>query len=291
MGGYPSGLERRRDFALGARILRWSIMFDALMSERPYHRAMSLDAAMGLLRQEISKAPSARRPDLHRHVRDAGPRKPRRPGDGAQLTRVPTHAPTAAPAVGPWTRTSRRCAQRLSGHRARASRDHAPLRRIALRTKGAGQQSRLSDTMALISSKLSNIVPFRARAVSLQRRVRNAALPVLRPAWHPRSSSKLTIRNGHCLTGWVAPQPPAAGEARRAPISEAAGVASVARRSIPALVCRLLFNERFIGRFRSTTPRWRSTPTTTAGCSTASPSRPPRSIYNSMCSSIPRKIR
>ena len=30
--------------------------FDALMSERPYHKAMSFDAAIGLLRQESGKA-------------------------------------------------------------------------------------------------------------------------------------------------------------------------------------------------------------------------------------------
>src|SRR5204862_7942791 len=53
--GYPAGL-RGDEIPLGARILSVVDYFDALMSERPYHKAMSLDAAMGLLRQESTKA-------------------------------------------------------------------------------------------------------------------------------------------------------------------------------------------------------------------------------------------
>src|SRR5437762_12660357 len=53
--GYPSGL-RGEEIPLGARILSVVDYFDALMSERPYHKAMSFEAAMGLLRQESGKA-------------------------------------------------------------------------------------------------------------------------------------------------------------------------------------------------------------------------------------------
>jgi len=53
--GYPAGLKGE-DIPLGARILSVVDYFDALMSERPYHKAMSFDAAIGLLRQESGKA-------------------------------------------------------------------------------------------------------------------------------------------------------------------------------------------------------------------------------------------
>src|SRR5690242_2481646 len=53
--GYPAGLKGE-EIPLGARILSVVDYFDALMSERPYHKAMSLDAAVGLLRQEAGKA-------------------------------------------------------------------------------------------------------------------------------------------------------------------------------------------------------------------------------------------
>ena len=53
--GYPAGLKGE-EIPLGARILSVVDYFDALMSERPYHKAMSLDAAIGLLQQESGKA-------------------------------------------------------------------------------------------------------------------------------------------------------------------------------------------------------------------------------------------
>src|SRR3954467_8964700 len=53
--GYPAGLKAE-DIPLGARILSVVDYFDALMSERPYHKAMSFEAAIGLLRQESGKA-------------------------------------------------------------------------------------------------------------------------------------------------------------------------------------------------------------------------------------------
>src|SRR5438034_2506918 len=98
--GYPAGLKGE-EIPLGARILSVVDYFDALMSERPYHKAMSLDAAIGLLRQESAKALDPRvvqtfiqmYPTLQAEA-DASQEPSRK------LTRVPTHAPTAAPAVG-----------------------------------------------------------------------------------------------------------------------------------------------------------------------------------------------
>src|SRR5437762_4111548 len=53
--GYPAGMKGD-EIPAGARILAVVDYFDALMSERPYHKAMSFDAAIGLLRQESGKA-------------------------------------------------------------------------------------------------------------------------------------------------------------------------------------------------------------------------------------------
>ena len=52
--GYPAGL-RGENIPLGARILSVVDYFDALMAERPYHKAMSFEAAIGLLQQEAGK--------------------------------------------------------------------------------------------------------------------------------------------------------------------------------------------------------------------------------------------
>src|SRR5262245_373294 len=53
--GYPSGLKGE-EIPLGARILSVVDYFDALMAERPYHRAMTAGAALNLLRQESGRA-------------------------------------------------------------------------------------------------------------------------------------------------------------------------------------------------------------------------------------------
>src|SRR4026209_260354 len=53
--GYPSGL-RREQIPLGARILTAVDYFDAVLAERPYHKALPFDAALALLQQESGKA-------------------------------------------------------------------------------------------------------------------------------------------------------------------------------------------------------------------------------------------
>jgi putative nucleotidyltransferase with HDIG domain len=53
--GYPVGLKQD-EIPIGARILSVVDYFDALTSDRPYHKAMSFEAAIGLLRQESGKA-------------------------------------------------------------------------------------------------------------------------------------------------------------------------------------------------------------------------------------------
>jgi putative nucleotidyltransferase with HDIG domain len=67
--GYPEGLKGD-EIPLGARILAVVDYYDALTSERPYHKAMTSEAAVGLLTQEAGKAldPNlvTRKPRRHR---------------------------------------------------------------------------------------------------------------------------------------------------------------------------------------------------------------------------------
>ena len=101
MADNASSSLKSEEIPLGARILSVVDYFDALMSERPYHKAMSFDAAIGLLRQESGKALDPRvvqmfidmYPELAAEAEAS--QEPAR-----KLTRVPTHAPTAAPSVG-----------------------------------------------------------------------------------------------------------------------------------------------------------------------------------------------
>src|SRR6185503_9780201 len=242
--GYPSGLKGD-EIPLGARILSVVDYFDALMSERPYHRAMSLDAAMGLLRQESGKALDPRVVqtfvDMYATLASeaAASQEPAR-----KLTRVPTHAPTAAPAVGLVDETSPAARTNVFQDIALAHREIYALYEIA---QAMGSSLGVSDTMALISSKLSNIVPFSCCALFLY----NDESEMLRCRFatgvEAEIIQQLTIRNGHGLTGWVARNRRPLVNARPSTDLEAAGVASDRTALNSALVCPLLFNERFIG--------------------------------------------
>jgi len=241
--GYPSGLKGD-DIPLGARILSVVDYFDALMSERPYHKAMSFEAAIGLLRQESNKALDPRvvqtfidnYPALAAEA-DASAEPSRK------LTRVPTHAPTAAPAVG-LVDESTSARTNVFQDIALAHREIYALYEIA---QAMGSSLGVSDTMALISSKLSNIVPFSCCALFLYNDETETLRCRFATGVEAETIQQLTIRNGHGLTGWVARNRRPLVNARPSTDLEAAGFPSDRTTLHSALVCPLLFNERFIG--------------------------------------------
>ena len=137
---------------------------------------MSFDAAIGLLQQESGKALDPRVVQTFiEHVSGAGRRSRRQPGAGAQAdARAPRTRPRRS-------RPSACCPSRPARTNvfediALAHREIYALYEIA---QAMGTSLGVSDTMALISSKLSNIVPFSCCALFLlQRGDRDAALPV-----------------------------------------------------------------------------------------------------------------
>src|SRR5215831_16352707 len=238
--GYPAGL-RGEDIPLGARILSVVDYFDALMSERPYHKAMSFDAAIGLLRQESGKAldPRVVRTFIEMYPALAAE------ADASQeparkLTRVPSHAPAAEPAAGLLPESS---ARNVFEDIALAHREIYALYEIA---QAMGSSLGVADTMALISSKLSNIVPFSCCALFLYSDDTETLRCRFATGDEAETVQQLTIRNGHGLTGWVARNRRPLVNARPSADFEAAGVTSPTSLQ-SALVCPLVFNERFIG--------------------------------------------
>ncbi|HJZ75183.1 MAG TPA: HD domain-containing phosphohydrolase [Vicinamibacterales bacterium] len=244
--GYPAGLKGD-DIPLGARILSVVDYFDALMSERPYHKAMGLDAALGLLQQEAGKALDPRVVQTFIDMYPAlaaeaeASQEPSR-----KLTRVPTHAPTAAPAVGLVDAPAVPSPARSNVFQdiALAHREIYALYEIA---QAMGSSLGVSDTMALISSKLSNIVPFSCCALFLYNEDSETLRCRFATGVESETIQQLTIRNGHGLTGWVARNRRPLVNARPSTDLEAAGVPSERTSLHSALVCPLLFNERFIG--------------------------------------------
>ncbi len=239
--GYPAGLKGD-EIPLGARILSVVDYFDALMSERPYHKAMSLDAAIGLLHQESGKALD---PRVVQTFIDMYPTLAAEAEASAEpsrkLTRIPTHAPTAAPAVGLVDESAR---TNVFQDIALAHREIYALYEIA---QAMGSSLGVSDTMALISSKLSNIVPFSCCALFLYNDESETLRCRFATGVEAETIQQLTIRNGHGLTGWVARNRRPLVNARPSTDLEAAGFPSDRTTLHSALICPLLFNERFIG--------------------------------------------
>src|SRR5262252_3001689 len=240
--GYPAGLKGE-DIPLGARILSVVDYFDALMSERPYHKAMSFDAAIGLLRQESGKALDPRVVQMFIEMYPALAAEADASQEPARkLTRVPASAPAAEPAVGLVSESSTR--KNVFEDIALAHREIYALYEIA---QAMGSSLGVADTMALISSKLSNIVPFSCCALFLYNDETETLRCRFATGVEAETIQQLTIRNGYGLTGWVARNRRPLVNARPSTDLEAAGFPSERTMLHSALVCPLLFNERFIG--------------------------------------------
>ena len=232
--GYPAGLKGE-EIPLGARILSVVDYFDALMAERPYHKAMTFDAAFALLLQEAGKAldPTvverfvALLPALQREVAKLEP-----------TARRPLTEDVAAPriAIEPVKKN-------VFDDIALAHREIYALYEIA---QAMGTSLGVSDTMALISAKLSNLVPFSCAALFLYEEDTDVLRCRFATGLDAEVIQQIAVRNGEGLTGWVARNKRALVNARPSADLEASGL-NLTTVLQSALVCPLLFNDKFIG--------------------------------------------
>jgi len=219
--GYPAGL-REQQIPLGARILSIVDYFDALTSERPYHHAMPVDAAVALLQQEAGKALDPEvvstfvriLPELRAEIRRAGL-------DAA-----------AAPAAAP-----------VFEDIALAHREIYALYQIA---QTMGTSLGIKDTMAVISSKLTRLVPFSTCALFLHTETTETLHCRFAVGVDAALLQGTSVRNGEGLSGWVLRQRRPLVNARPATDFEAAGLPPATTLQ-SALVCPLVFHDRFIG--------------------------------------------
>ncbi len=237
--GYPVGLKGE-EIPLGARILTVVDYFDALISDRPYHRAASPEEAMDHLRLESGKALDPRVVDAFIALYPAlSARADLGQAPARKLTRLAAENPVARPAVGLVDQAPTR--SNVFQDIALAHREIYALYEIA---QALGSSLGVKDTMMLISSKLSNIVPFSSCALYLKE---NEDL-CCRFATGVEADviERFTIRSGDGLAGWVARnRRPLVNGRPNADFIAAGHAGETSLRS--ALVCPLLFQERFIG--------------------------------------------
>ena len=237
--GYPSGL-RGQDIPIGARILSIVDYFDALTSERPYHQAMSIEGAMGLLRQESGKVldpqlvdtflrvlPELRAEVQRLDMETAAVSLPVPPGGGAAAEGRPAETPHAS----------------VFEDIALAHREIYALYQIA---QTMGTSLGVADSMAVISSKLTELVPFSACALFLYAESTDTLKCRFATGVDADVLEGLSIRNGQGLSGWVARNRRPLVNARPAADLEAAG--SDRQTTLQsALVCPLIVHDQFIG--------------------------------------------
>ena len=218
--GYPEGL-RERQIPLGARILSIVDYFDALTSERPYHQAMTVDAAVALLEQEAGKAldPEA----VRTFVRIL-------PELRAEIRRLGLDAATAPAAA-------------VFEDIALAHREIYALYQIA---QTMGTSLGTADTMTVISSKLTRLVPFSTCALFLHTETTETLRCRFAVGVEAEVLPGTSMRNGEGLSGWVSRQRRPLVNARPATDFEAAGLPPTTTLQ-SALVCPLMFHDRFIG--------------------------------------------
>jgi diguanylate cyclase (GGDEF)-like protein/putative nucleotidyltransferase with HDIG domain len=237
--GYPQALTAE-SIPIGARILTIVDYYDAVTTERPYHKALGHESAVGLLKHERGRA-------LDPHLVDVFVAM--LPGlleeSAAAEPQLATDPPLPEPLAGGSTAVGlvpRVAAQNAFENIALAHREIYALYEIA---QSMGTSLGVADTMALISAKLTKIIPWSGCSLFLQQpdgmlRCRFAAgidAPRLLNA---------TLRVGEGLSGWVARNRRTLVNAHPGVSFKAAGV-PVETVLNSAIVCPLFFGDTFIG--------------------------------------------
>ena len=240
--GYPSGLKGE-DIPLGARILSVVDYFDALMAERPYHKAMGFDAAVGLLQQEAGKGLDPRVVDKFIELLPTLQREATTLEQAIRRASASEQQPHAVgkPATG---LTPEPVKKNVFDDIALAHREIYALYEIA---QAMGTSLGVADTMALISAKLSNLVPFSCAALFLYDEESETLRCRFATGVDAEIIQQISVHTGEGLTGWVARNRRALVNARPSADLEAAGRSDLHTNLQSALVCPLLFSERFIG--------------------------------------------
>jgi diguanylate cyclase (GGDEF)-like protein/putative nucleotidyltransferase with HDIG domain len=230
--GYPAALKGE-EIPIGARILAIVDFFDAVTTDRPYHKAHSFETAIALLKQEAGKGFDARLVEIFierlprfmaEFVASRSSATPALPGTDAAAPPLPAGPPHS-----------------VFEDIALANREIYALYEIA---QSLGTSLGVADTMALISSKLASIVPWSSCALFLY----NAADDSLACRYAAGDDASRLLNR--MLIGDVGPSGWVSRHRRtliRTGPGEACRDAAPGTIVESALVCPLIANHQFIG--------------------------------------------
>jgi diguanylate cyclase (GGDEF)-like protein len=234
--GYPQGLAGE-DIPIGARILTIVDYYDAVTTERPYHKALTYDGAIGLLTHEAGRALDPTLVPLFIELL---------PSFAAELGAEGTVVEAAVPETvlpGSTTVGLLPAAANAFENIALAHREIYALYEIA---QSMGTSLGVSDTMALISSKLSKVVSWSGCTLFLHQPESDTLKCRFAAGVDAPQLLNATLKVGHGLSGWVARNRRTLINGNPRVTFEAAGLAGdLAVNS--AIVCPLQYNDTFIG--------------------------------------------
>jgi diguanylate cyclase (GGDEF)-like protein/putative nucleotidyltransferase with HDIG domain len=230
--GYPSG-RKGEAIPLGARILAVADMFDTLTSDRPYHPAMTPEAALDLMAREAGRALD---PDLvarfinsYQELTNEVRRVDERLAPGA--------GDTAAPATAPRPRD-------VFDDIGRAHREIHALYEMA---QVIGRTIGVAETMTLITSRLERLVPHSSAALYLYDEQTDTLRCAFATGVDAALLEQIVVRNGDGATGWVARHRRSLMNARPFADFEAAGFPSVPTTLQSAVISPLVLGDRLVG--------------------------------------------
>jgi diguanylate cyclase (GGDEF)-like protein/putative nucleotidyltransferase with HDIG domain len=240
--GYPAGLKQE-EIPLGARILCVADCFDALTSDRPYHKSINNEAALAILQEDAGKAFDPHIVTVFARVVNEL-RGEVEKAEAQQTPRLGALQPQRGEGIrtlGTYVNDGGKAS--VFDDIALAHREIYALYQIA---QTMGTSLGVSDTMALISSKLANLVPFSTCALFLYSDQSDSLNCRFATGVDAEVVQQLTLRNGQGLTGWVARnRRPLVNARPSADIEATSSDAPTVLQS--ALVCPLISGERFIG--------------------------------------------
>ena len=280
--GYPQGLAGE-DIPVGARILTIVDYYDAVTTERPYHKALNNDSALGLLRHEAGRALDPRLVPIFIEILPAlvaefGEEVPRGRRDAAGAVRHRFHVGRAG--------TGER-SQRVREHRAGPPRD---LRALRNRAVDGHQPRRVGHDGADLVEAVEDRAVVRLRALPPSAGSRLAEVPV-RGGCGRAAAAQHIDEGGRGAVGLGRAQPAHADQRESAGQLRGGGPATAMSRCSRRWSARCSSTTRSSAAWRSTTWIATTTPRITAGCSSGSANRPAPSSTIRSSSSRRRKIR
>ncbi|HET9192783.1 MAG TPA: HD domain-containing phosphohydrolase [Vicinamibacterales bacterium] len=239
--GYPMGLKGEQ-IPLGARILCLVDYFDALTSDRPYHKPLSIDAAAALIQEEAGKALDPLAVDAFLRILP----ELRSQMEGAIMERPRPMPAMPASEGAPIAGSPRAAAMSRASVFEDIAVAHREIYALYELAQSMGTTLGVTETMGHIASKLSRVVPFSTCSLFLYSEDDDTLQCRFASGTDAELLQQLVLKNGQGLTGWVARnRRPLVNGRPSADFNAAGSVLQTALES--ALVCPLISGNAVIG--------------------------------------------